>query len=153
MNFFDVQRMRSGEVVLEHEEFEYVLTESAAADIDEARSDSLVIGIRPEDVRVVDEPTRNSITVTVDVIEPLGDVNHVIFSVGGSSYTVTLEGDYMISVDDELELLFPEGKIHIFDGETGDALKHREMDGDGRVRRRGAATTQMSSTGERSEGH
>jgi multiple sugar transport system ATP-binding protein len=154
MNFFDAQRRTlSGEVVLEHEEFEYVLTEAAAADIDEVRSDSLVIGIRPEDIRVVDEPTRNSITINVDVIEPLGDVNHVIFSVGGTSYTATLEGDYPVSVGDELELLFPEGKIHIFDSETGEALKHREMDDDRNVRRQEPATAPATRTGEPSEGH
>ncbi|MDS0301145.1 ABC transporter ATP-binding protein [Halogeometricum sp. S1BR25-6] len=126
MNFIDVSvRSETGELV--HDRFTYPLSaETQSLITDAGASDRLTLGIRPEDIRVIPEETDSSFPVTVQVVEPLGEVSYVYFDLGGEeSYTVSVDGDVLIDEGSTVHIEFPEDKIHLFDGRTGEAIKNR----------------------------
>ncbi|WP_254279420.1 ABC transporter ATP-binding protein [Haloarcula marina] len=125
MNFFDVELDTSGETpTLVHDEFAYELDDDVYADI-EGEGSRFTLGIRPEDIKAVPKDTHNAISPTVKVTEPLGDVSYVYLDIGGEQYTATLEGDIVIESGRELTVQFPQNRVHVFDGETGEALRNR----------------------------
>ncbi|WP_225333558.1 ABC transporter ATP-binding protein [Halomicrobium urmianum] len=126
MNFFDVELDTSdGVPALVHDGFRYELDEDVYADI-EGEGDRFTLGIRPEDIETVPEDTPNAISVPVEVTEPLGDVTYTYLDIAGEQYTATLEGDIVIDPGYEINVGFPQDRIHIFDGRTGQALRNRE---------------------------
>jgi len=125
MNFFDVELDTSrGMPTLVHEAFEYELTDEVSDDL-EGNGTRFTLGIRPEDVEAVPKDTRNAISTTVNVTEPLGDVSYVYIDIGGEQYTATLGGDIVIESGRELTVQFPQDRVHVFDRSTGEALRNR----------------------------
>ncbi|MUV56970.1 ABC transporter ATP-binding protein [Halogeometricum sp. CBA1124] len=126
MNFIDVS-VRTGASELVHDRFTYPLSRETQSLVEDAgASDALTLGIRPEDVRVVSEATDASFPVTVQVVEPLGEVSYVYFELeDGVTYTVSVGGDVLIEEGTTVHIEFPEEKIHLFDGTTGEAIKNR----------------------------
>ena len=126
MNFIDVS-VRTGASELVHDRFTYPLSRETQSLVEDAgASDALTLGIRPEDVRVVSEATDASFPVTVQVVEPLGEVSYVYFELeDGVTYTVSVGGDVLIEEGTTVHIEFPEEKIHLFDGATGEAIKNR----------------------------
>jgi multiple sugar transport system ATP-binding protein len=121
MNFLDV-RNENGTLV--HDAFSYELSAEMAAELRQAGS-SLVLGIRPEDIQVVAEATeRNRMTVQPKVVEPVGDMTYIHFELGGVNMTATVNGDIHVQVGTDLDLVFPEERLHIFDETTKEAVKN-----------------------------
>ncbi|WP_122088687.1 ABC transporter ATP-binding protein [Halalkalicoccus subterraneus] len=121
MNFLDVT-LENGTLV--HEAFAYEISEETAAELREAGPD-LILGVRPEDIEVVTgmaEPNR--ITVQPKVVEPVGDMTYVHFELGGTDMTATVSGDRHVQVGMDLDVVFPEERIHVFDAETTEAVKN-----------------------------
>jgi len=126
MNFFDVELDTSGQTpALVHDGFRYELDEEIYADI-EGQGDQFTLGVRPEDIETVPDDTTNAISVPVEVTEPLGDVTYTYLDIAGEQYTATLEGDIVIDPGYEINVRFPQDRIHVFDGRTGEALRNRE---------------------------
>ncbi|USZ68585.1 sn-glycerol-3-phosphate ABC transporter ATP-binding protein UgpC [Halorussus salilacus] len=144
MNFFDVD-LRDGTLVGEH--FEYPLSEAVRADV--AGHDRLVLGIRPEDVELLgDAETAHDFPATVDVVEPMGDENQVHLALRGGVETGAEAGDESAQVTDSEQaslvatvsgmrrvaagrdavVRIPEDAVHLFDRETGEALRNRELE-------------------------
>ncbi|WP_415379454.1 ABC transporter ATP-binding protein [Halosimplex sp. TS25] len=125
MNFFEVELDESGEVpTLVHDGFTYEVDEAVHADI-RGHGDRFTLGIRPEDIEVVAAEEHNAVSTTVEVTEPLGEVTYVYIDIAGQQYTATLEGDLVIDPGRTLTVRFPQDRIHVFDGETGEALRNR----------------------------
>lgn len=125
MNFVEVQN-RNG--LLEGSSFTYELSEETARLLSDAPA-SLTLGIRPEDIRILDgQSHKNSIPVTVNVVEPMGDVRMVYARMGDQSLVISTSGDRIIRTDDRISVLFPEDRLHVFDSETDEAIKNREWD-------------------------
>ncbi|RDZ35640.1 sugar ABC transporter ATP-binding protein [Haloferax sp. Atlit-47N] len=126
MNFFDVELNTSGEApTLVHDAFSYELDDDVYADI-ESSGQQFTLGIRPEDIKAVPSGTHNALSPEVEVTEPLGDVTYVYLQIGGKQYTATLEGDIVIESGRKLTVQFPQDRIHLFDGKTGETLRNRE---------------------------
>ncbi|QSG16276.1 ABC transporter ATP-binding protein [Halapricum desulfuricans] len=125
MNFFDVELDTTGDdPTLIHEGFRYDLTEDVYADI-EGHGERFTLGIRPEDIELATADEPNAVTTTVKVTEPLGEVTYVYLDIGERQYTATLEGDMVIEAGRTLTIQFPQDRIHLFDGQTGEALRNR----------------------------
>jgi multiple sugar transport system ATP-binding protein len=124
MNFFEVSQSSDGGTgtTLEHQHFSYTLTETAESIAGETRD--LTLGVRPEAIEIADGDEPNRVTATVDVVEPMGEVNYVYFSFGEQTYTASLPGQQLVPEGTEVELLFPEDSIHVFETDTGDAIHH-----------------------------
>jgi multiple sugar transport system ATP-binding protein len=125
MNFLTVDVEADGdEITFSSDDFEYQARESVAAlgDLPER----VIMGIRPEDIELQDERTRESIEVTVDVVEPLGSNQMLYFELGGKTFTAEVEGYHQIAEGNRILLRFPEHRMHLFDVETEQAIKNRE---------------------------
>jgi multiple sugar transport system ATP-binding protein len=108
---------------------EYRIPEGVREEIPDG-TDDVILGIRPEDVRVVDSPTEESFSTTVKVVELMGDLTHVYTDLADVECIVTVSSEKQVSENDEVEIVFPPLRIHLFDGETGEAIKNRETQQD-----------------------
>ncbi|MFD1599627.1 ABC transporter ATP-binding protein [Halobellus rarus] len=123
MNFLSVQQ--SGQL-LEHDEFSYRISEETRDALTESSRD-LTLGIRPEHIRLTEGDTQNAVSTTIEVVEPMGEVTYAYFDIGDQTYTASIEGERRIQADEDVHVVFPEEKIHIFDGRTGEAIKNSEL--------------------------
>ena len=121
MNFFELEREGNR---LVGDAIEFVPTDEQRARIGE--EEVVTLGIRPEDATLVDEAGPNTYTGTVEVVEPMGDVNQLLVDLGGIDTTVTVEGDLRIEEGNRLRIRFPEDRVHLFDTADGTAIAHRE---------------------------
>jgi len=143
MNFFD-GRVGGGSV--ETQTFSVGLDASQQTAISEGQNVSL--GVRPEDVYPVENARQagvasESMTATIDVLEPIGDeiFVYLLLDGGRGERTQELDGDSVaMGADDqllmsvepdsdveegqELEVMFDREKIHLFDATSGDAVIH-----------------------------
>lgn len=55
----------------------------------------------------------------------MGDVTCVYLNVAGEQYTLMLEGDIVLDPGQNMAVTFPQDRTHVFDGETGEALRNR----------------------------
>ncbi|EMA46578.1 carbohydrate ABC transporter ATP-binding protein, CUT1 family [Halobiforma nitratireducens JCM 10879] len=113
---------------LQNAVFTLPLSESVATEID---SSELVLGIRPEHIELTDTPETHGepsrlVEADVTVTEPMGDVTNVYLDIGGESVTVTTDGKTGASPGDQLYMHVPAAKMHLFDRETGEAIKHSD---------------------------
>ncbi|MFC5367136.1 ABC transporter ATP-binding protein [Salinirubrum litoreum] len=116
MNQFDV---RLDGTTLVGDGFEYDLSDRLA---ERARSnltgDRLVLGIRPEDIRLAEESGGNTIETRVDVVEPVGSDNYLYVTLAGQECTVRADADVRPSTGDSALVTFDESDVHLFDAET-----------------------------------
>lgn len=127
MNFITVSTEWEGDrLILEHPEFRYQASPSIAEAIGRSHSE-VVLGIRPEDIEIVGDPDKNGVVVDLNVIEPLGNEQLLHFELGDSTYTANVSGEYPLSENQRVSVGFPADKVHLFDSDTGDALKNREV--------------------------
>jgi len=119
MNFFTTSYENG---VLHHDAFTYELSQSLQQQLGTLTGD-VVLGVRPESIQRADGSGTSTLIAPVSVVEPMGDVTHVYFEIDDQTYTMTQEGDLVTEVGSQIELHFPEEKIHLFDAATGDAIK------------------------------
>ena len=122
MNFLDTTH-RDG--ILEAPSFEYETTPVIEKALEDA-SDQLTLGIRPQDIELAEPGVTNAVEATVNVVEPMGEVSHVYLDVGGQTLTASVSGEILIDSGETLHIVFPAGRIHLFDSQTGKAVKNRE---------------------------
>jgi multiple sugar transport system ATP-binding protein len=129
MNFFDVE---TEDQTLVGENFEYPISSETAAGVQGKRD--LTLGIRPEDIELMTEGSGDHhYRTTVDVVEPMGDENtvHLAFDEAGEgerTFVATVSGMRQVEAGQPAVVHIPEEAIHIFDGNTGEALKNRELE-------------------------
>ena len=124
MNFLDVEHING---TLEHDVFTYDLPADVSASLTDSSS-NLTLGVRPEHIKLVDGASNNAIRADVEVVEPMGELSYVYLRIGNDVYTASINGDIIVESGDVLEVTFPSDKIHLFDGETGEAIKNSMTD-------------------------
>ncbi|WP_123533583.1 ABC transporter ATP-binding protein [Halosimplex salinum] len=127
MNFLDVDN-ENGTLV--REGFEYPLAPEIADRV--AGRDEVVLGIRPGAVEVEHTSAGDHrFDATVDVVEPMGDENtvYLLFDAWSddNALVATVSGMRQIESGESVVAHIPEDAIHIFDGETGEALHNRTL--------------------------
>jgi multiple sugar transport system ATP-binding protein len=124
MNFFDVRKAVSadGTVELHHDRFRHTIDGHNDELTDAA--EELTLGIRPDDIRMATPQDSNTVETEVEVIEPMGDVNHVYFSHEGETFTASLAVEEHVERTDTVVLSFPEPRIYLFDRASGSAVLH-----------------------------
>ena len=128
MNF--VQCRRDGET-LHADSFDYLLSADTAAHL--GSTSEVTMGIRPEDIEVVPDATEpNDIPVEVDVVEPFGKENnlYLIPEARESDETIIaiVEGRTRVGAGDHAAMRIPEEHVHLFDGDSGEALRNAIVD-------------------------
>ncbi|AHG01681.1 sugar ABC transporter ATP-binding protein (plasmid) [Halostagnicola larsenii XH-48] len=127
MNCFD-GRLEDCSIVTEN--IQYPL--SPDLDLDHQDGASLVLGIRPEDIRIGKRATNETeFEAMVTLVEPMGNENivHLGFDSATSNeeFVATTEGMPAVASGDRVAVEFPERVVHLFDGTTGAALKNRRL--------------------------
>jgi len=122
MNFLEVT---VGDGRLEHEAFAYEVPPLIDSSLPPT-NERVTIGIRPEDIELADSGTENVVRATVNVVEPMGEVSYVYLNIGGETYTASVSGDLIFDPGEKLSVVFPPERIHLFDADTGEAIKNRE---------------------------
>jgi len=82
----------------------------------------VIFGVRPEDIYdklfVTDAPTENTITVTVEVIEPMGSEAYLYLTTGQNTLIAKVAGQVNPEVNQEMDLVIDMSKVHFFDKST-----------------------------------
>ena len=88
-----------------------------------------VFGIRPEHIKVSNEPIAGKIKTDVHLIEPLGPVNIIDLILGTDMETqepillrVRTHPTFQVQIGDTIWLDFDEGQMHLFDKNTEQAI-------------------------------
>jgi multiple sugar transport system ATP-binding protein len=81
---------------------------------------NIIIGIRPENIRIPKEITRNECLVefNVDLTELMGAESYIYLSKGESNIIARVEGIVDFKSGDKVKLALDSSKIHIFDVDT-----------------------------------
>lgn len=88
----------------------------------------LHLGVRPESFSFPeDSEPENAIEATVEVVEPMGNVTHVHFTVGDGEYTATVPGRRIPEERQNVRFAVPEETVYVFDA-SGDAVRHPNVD-------------------------
>ena len=104
MNFLDAVKTEHGVKVLKDYEIEISF---------DTNKKELVLGIRPEDIKIGE-----GIDTEVYISEPLGREKLVTLSRNGYKFKVLTSDDFSIDMGHKLKAKFPPNKLHIFDKET-----------------------------------
>lgn len=122
MNFLRVQ-VRSP-LTLHHALFRLTLPESWEAALKPYDGRIITLGIRPEHLSV-SVPAGRNIPVKVDLVEALGHETYLAVRLTDNSdaMQIRVEPDRGVKMGDELHLAIAPEKIHLFDSETGVALR------------------------------
>ncbi|MCU4973426.1 sn-glycerol-3-phosphate ABC transporter ATP-binding protein UgpC [Halobacteria archaeon AArc-m2/3/4] len=116
MNFFDVELHGT---TLTGGAFTYDLPGDLANRIQERmQSESLVLGVRPEHIKLSEPGVENAIEAEVAVLEPVGSDNYVYIDIGDLECTVRVPGDVKPEEGSRVHVTFDPTDIHLFDGET-----------------------------------
>ena len=143
MNFFETEFQDDR---LVHDNFEYPLTE----DVREKLGDTghVTLGIRPEDIELVDTVDGDhDFRTVVDVVEPVGSGNNVYLAFEGTegdtteldldeadiegesrTFVATIGGLRHVEAGQPAVARIPEEAIHLFDSDTGRALRTRSLE-------------------------
>jgi multiple sugar transport system ATP-binding protein len=73
------------------------------------------LGIRPEDIRLVDAMSEADFSGKVAIVERLGAETYVNVVKGGESLLVRLQGDIALRPGDTVQLALDRGSFHLFD--------------------------------------
>jgi len=92
--------------------------------VNKARTQELVLGVRPEHIKVFTEKPsmKNIIEAEVYVVEPLGSETILDLKIGEYLIKARIPGTISTSVGGKVWLLFDMDKIHVFDKKSGKAI-------------------------------
>lgn len=121
MNFFDCTFVeKDGGGALDVTEFQVTLSKETLDVIrKDASGSELVLGVRPEDMKVSKSSVPDGIQATVYVIEPIGDSVIVDARVGGTLIRAKADPAFQARLDDTVYLTFDTKRMHVFDKKTG----------------------------------
>jgi multiple sugar transport system ATP-binding protein len=126
INFFDCTL--GSESVLDAKEFKIKLTKDLAEAAREAVSKEIVLGVRPQDVKVLNgkekEKDKDLIKAQLYTTEPLGDMMILDLQIG--AYIIKAVVSPYFEPEKELWVNFPPERMYLFDKKTGRTLTHKK---------------------------
>ncbi|WP_257297532.1 ABC transporter ATP-binding protein [Haloarchaeobius sp. FL176] len=129
MNFFEVEVQ--GDRLLA-EDFAYPVSNETLSTVGDRTE--LSLGIRPEDIELRTEASSpHDFETVVDVVEPTGDENNLYLTFDPDAsepdtFIATTGGMNRIEAGQPIVAHVPEDAIHLFDADTGQAVKNRSLD-------------------------
>ena len=128
MGFFSCRVQRSADgVELVTESARLRVTDAQARALEQSAAERVIVGIRPEWLVLVSESeaprAQATIHGAVEVVEMLGAEQLVHVAVDGGSLTAKLGRDHHIKVDANVRFAASSRDLHLFDQETGVALR------------------------------
>ena len=134
MNFLRCSLVRDGEkrLHIRHDAFTYTseLGELARALREGTKENIIILGVRPEDVKIsfekpsFEKPQKKTIDAEVYVTEPLGNETIVDVKIGENVIKVLAESDFPTGPGEKIWITINEHKLHFFDAESHRCLCH-----------------------------
>jgi multiple sugar transport system ATP-binding protein len=134
MNFFDGTIK---EQTLVAQQFSYPLSQEVKSTIGSTRE--ITLGVRPEDILMhreadnVIQADDHCFECVVDVVEPVGESNHIYLQFASDdsphpeTFIATISGMQTISSGEHVIIEIPSEAIHLFDTHNGTALMNRSL--------------------------
>jgi len=125
MNFwdarFDITRIDFGQQ-------EYLIPSEIAQKLEKEGVKEVILGIRPEHIKITPDAHVQSYEVEITIIEFLGAETIITIEFpDGISGMVSAPGFYGAKMGDKAYISFPSEKIHVFDKETEMNIIHKEI--------------------------
>jgi len=123
MNFVDCTLTHDKDACrLDAGDFKYDVSDMAELIRTSSPGSELILGIRPEDLRIAERPSdRDRIDGQVDIIEPLGSRMIVNLRVG-KHYLKANTRAMPLQANQKVKIIFDRSRIHIFDKKTGSVI-------------------------------
>jgi len=117
-NFFDVEIRTSGEnTELVNPEFRIKLNPEESAGLTGSTLSSAVLGVRPEDIRIVPE-NKSDIKAEVMVVEPQGSFQITAVNINNKVVKLVVPSENKIVPGEKLNLAFNRERLHFFNPDT-----------------------------------
>ena len=123
MNFLEGQIQRiDGRVYFNEGKFRVRLVDEMTPKLLPYDGQTVTFGVRSEDIYdklfVTEAPADNTVTATVEVVEPLGSEVYLYVRAGRHALTARVGAHDRPEVNQDLELVFDMSKVHFFDPTT-----------------------------------
>lgn len=92
--------------------------------LEELSGETVLLGVRPEDIHLALDPSERQFDFSVDVAEPLGDTTLLTGTVGQNFCKVQLAPRSDVEPNDTVSCYVDPQRVHLFDPSTGDAHYH-----------------------------
>jgi ABC-type sugar transport system ATPase subunit len=126
MNFIDVTFNEQTGNRVEFDNYSFELTNELAEKIKNSNINQLILGIRPEHIRITPESHEKSVEVEVTVVEYLGAETLVTFELTKEvPALVSPTGFYPVKMGEKSFVSFPKEKIYIFNKSTGENILYK----------------------------
>lgn len=122
MNVFLVS-FDGGDLIFDQER-RIKVKEELLPSIDTTPNKKYYLGIRPENIKLVETDTENSLRVKVKYLENLGSITAYYFDLADATACLTSE-NHSIRAGDEINIAFPEKSINLFDYDSQENITRR----------------------------
>jgi multiple sugar transport system ATP-binding protein len=123
MNFMNGRIIKKeGRVYFDEGKFQVKATDEMAPALESYVGKAVTFGIRSEDIYdklfVTEAPPENTITASVEVIEPMGSEVYLYLTTGLNSFIAKVVGHAKPIINQDMDLVFDMSKVHFFDKDT-----------------------------------
>ena len=123
MNFINGRIVKkNGKLFFDEGKFQVRLTDETAPALRGYVGKQVTFGIRSEDIYdklfVTEAPPENTITASVEVIEPMGSEVYLYLTTGMHSFIARVGGHAKPVINQDIDLVFDMSKVHFFDKDT-----------------------------------
>jgi len=123
MNFMNGRIIkREGKIYFDEGKFQVKVTDEMMPALEGYVGKPIIFGIRSEDIYdklfVTDAPSENTLTASVEVIEPMGSEVYLYLTTGINSFIAKVGGHAKPIINQDMDLVFDMSKVHFFDKGT-----------------------------------
>jgi inositol-phosphate transport system ATP-binding protein len=127
MNFFDVEVMATnGDLRAKSDAIDLLLPVDRAEKVAAAAEGNVVMGVRPEDIYLVDDSAPSAagrtLTARIEVVEPLGREDLLGVTINDVDLRVLVDKTKGAAVGDNVDLIFDMNNVQFFNPETEASL-------------------------------
>ncbi|UCH10164.1 MAG: sn-glycerol-3-phosphate ABC transporter ATP-binding protein UgpC [Fidelibacterota bacterium] len=119
MNFVEGVVSTDGAVTFQSDLFKIQVPESLTPKLEDLSGQHVVLGIRPENIRIVREGSDSRWgepqSIVVDVVEPVGNEVFLYFSEQDKRYCMRMPPEQLYHPGDQLQITFDPEKLYFFD--------------------------------------
>lgn len=90
------------------------------------QTEEVILGIRPENVKLSSQESPGTLKAVVSVVEPMGAESFVNLLFSGHKVVARTSADFTAREDEELFISFDKGKMHFFDAVTEENVTLKE---------------------------
>ena len=126
MNFIKGKIIRDDHIWFDEGGFKWKLDSTYSKPLEKHINTEVIIGIRPEDIYesryASDIKEKSEVTVTVEVIEPMGNEIYLYATAGSHPIVARLSNQFNDKINQKIKLIFNMAKIHFFDMKTEESI-------------------------------